>query len=196
MPRFPWIVLIPRVEGARELEDLAEGERDVLMEEILRAGDAARAVSLALGRRVEKLNVGQLGNVTPQLHVHVVGRRADDAAWPGPSGDTGRRPPTRRNSLPMAWPPREDRWGFRGSGGADHRAGAAGLGQFAGPRAVIAAVQGGGDEGRAARREAQGEVGSDALDVVHQARCPERPLAAQVPPGAFQRSARSTSCRA
>ena len=82
--RFPWIVLIPRVANARELEDLAEGERDVLMEEILRAGDAARAVSLALGRRVEKLNVGQLGNVTPQLHVHVVGRRADDAAWPGP----------------------------------------------------------------------------------------------------------------
>ena len=82
--RFAWIVLIPRVDGARELEDLAEGERDVLMEEILRAGAAARAVGLALGRPVEKLNVGQLGNVTPQLHVHVVGRRADDPAWPGP----------------------------------------------------------------------------------------------------------------
>ena len=82
--RFAWIVLIPRVDGARELEDLAEGERDVLMEEILRAGAAARAVGLALGRPVEKLNVGQLGNVTAQLHVHVVGRREDDAAWPGP----------------------------------------------------------------------------------------------------------------
>ena len=82
--RWPWIVLIPRVDGARELEDLADGERDVLMEEILRAGAAARAVGLALGRPVEKINVGQLGNVTPQLHVHVVGRRADDAAWPGP----------------------------------------------------------------------------------------------------------------
>jgi diadenosine tetraphosphate (Ap4A) HIT family hydrolase len=82
--RFAWIVLIPRVAGARELEDLADGERDVLMEEILRAGAAARAVGLALGRPVEKLNVGQLGNVTPQLHVHVVGRRTDDPAWPGP----------------------------------------------------------------------------------------------------------------
>lgn len=82
--RFPWIVLIPRVANVRELEDLAPGERDVLMEEILRAGQAARAVGLALGRPVEKLNVGQLGNVTPQLHVHVVGRRADDAAWPEP----------------------------------------------------------------------------------------------------------------
>jgi diadenosine tetraphosphate (Ap4A) HIT family hydrolase len=82
--RFPWIILIPRVADARELEDLANGERDVLMEEILRAGAAVRAVGLALGRPVEKLNVGQLGNVTPQLHIHVVGRRADDAAWPGP----------------------------------------------------------------------------------------------------------------
>ena len=82
--RFAWIVLIPRVDGARELEDLADGERDVLMEEIIRAGAAARAVGLALGRPVDKLNVGQLGNVTPQLHIHVVGRRTDDPAWPGP----------------------------------------------------------------------------------------------------------------
>jgi diadenosine tetraphosphate (Ap4A) HIT family hydrolase len=82
--RFPWIVLVPRVANARELEDLASGERDVLMEEILRAGEVVRAVGLALDRPVEKLNVGQLGNITAQLHVHVVGRRADDMAWPGP----------------------------------------------------------------------------------------------------------------
>jgi diadenosine tetraphosphate (Ap4A) HIT family hydrolase len=82
--RFPWIVLIPRVAGARELEDLAGGERDVLMEEILRAGEAVRAIAEALGRPAAKLNVGQLGNVTPQLHVHVIARRPDDAAWPAP----------------------------------------------------------------------------------------------------------------
>ena len=82
--RFPWIVLIPRIAGARELEDLAGGERDVLMEEILRAGTAVRAVAEALGRPATKLNVAQLGNVTPQLHVHVIARRASDAAWPSP----------------------------------------------------------------------------------------------------------------
>lgn len=82
--RFPWIVLIPRVAAARELEDLAEGERDVLMEEILRAGGAVRAIAEALGRPAAKLNVGQLGNITPQLHVHVIARRPDDAAWPAP----------------------------------------------------------------------------------------------------------------
>jgi len=87
--RFPWLILIPRVDGARELEDLADGERDVLMEEVLRAGQAARAVAEALGRPARKLNVAQLGNVTPQLHVHVIARRSDDAAWPQPVWGVG-----------------------------------------------------------------------------------------------------------
>jgi diadenosine tetraphosphate (Ap4A) HIT family hydrolase len=82
--RYAWIVLIPRVAGAQELEDLSAEARATLVEEIVRAGQAARAVGAALGRPVEKLNVGQLGNVTPQLHVHVVGRRRHDPAWPGP----------------------------------------------------------------------------------------------------------------
>jgi diadenosine tetraphosphate (Ap4A) HIT family hydrolase len=87
--RFPWLILIPRVHGARELEDLADGERDVLMEEVLRAGEAARAIGQALGRPATKLNVAQLGNVTPQLHVHVIARRTDDAAWPQPVWGVG-----------------------------------------------------------------------------------------------------------
>lgn len=87
--RFPWIVLIPRRDGVRELEDLASGERDVLLEEVLRAGTAVRAVAEALGRPATKLNVAQLGNVTPQLHVHVIARRSDDAAWPAPVWGVG-----------------------------------------------------------------------------------------------------------
>src|SRR3990167_5006045 len=78
--RYPWIVLIPRVEAARELEDLSRDDLAILTDEILAAGRAVRA----LGARVDKLNIGALGNVTPQLHVHVVGRRAGDPAWPGP----------------------------------------------------------------------------------------------------------------
>ncbi|MDB5448579.1 MAG: putative Diadenosine tetraphosphate (Ap4A) hydrolase [Phenylobacterium sp.] len=87
--RFPWIVLLPRVGGARELEDLTDDQRTQLMAEILLAGAAVRAIGEALGRPVAKLNVGQLGNVTPQLHVHVVGRRPDDDAWPGPVWGAG-----------------------------------------------------------------------------------------------------------
>lgn|SRR5512143_1478799 len=91
--RFPWIVLIPRVEAARELEDLHPEDRRLLFDEVLSAGHAVRAIGLSQGRGVAKLNVGQLGNVTPQLHVHVVGRRPDDAAWPGPVWGHGRAEP-------------------------------------------------------------------------------------------------------
>ncbi|HEY8615300.1 HIT family protein [Phenylobacterium sp.] len=100
--RYPWLVLIPKAVGARELEDLAPGERDVLMEEIVRAGVAVRAIGAALARPVAKLNVGQLGNVTPQLHVHVVGRRPDDPAWPGPVWGQGAAQTYRAEDLKLA----------------------------------------------------------------------------------------------
>lgn len=82
--RYPWVVLIPRLAEMRELEDLSPADRVRLMEETVLAGAAVRAVGRALGLAVDKLNVGALGNVTAQLHVHVVGRRAGDPAWPGP----------------------------------------------------------------------------------------------------------------
>ena len=82
--RYPWLVLIPRRTGLRELEDLSPADRAVLTEELVLAGGAARAVAAVLGLAVDKLNLGLLGNVTPQLHAHVVGRRAGDPAWPGP----------------------------------------------------------------------------------------------------------------
>ena len=82
--RYPWLVLIPRAPDAREIEDLHPLNRARLIDEIVLAGEAVRAIGGALDLAVDKLNVGALGNVTPQLHVHVVGRRKDDPAWPGP----------------------------------------------------------------------------------------------------------------
>ncbi len=82
--RWPWIVLIPRMGEAREIVDLSVEDRARLIEEIAVAGRAVQAIGEALGRPVQKLNVGLLGNITPQLHAHIVGRRADDPAWPGP----------------------------------------------------------------------------------------------------------------
>ena len=87
--RWPWLVLIPRRVGAKEIEHLSAADRAVLMEEAMLASAAVRAIGSALGRPVEKLNIGALGNVTPQLHVHLVGRRADDMAWPGPVWGVG-----------------------------------------------------------------------------------------------------------
>ena len=77
--RFPWLILIPRVEGAVELEDLSVERRAMLIEEAVRAGALVRRLGL-----VEKLNIGAIGNVTAQLHVHVVGRRREDGLWPDP----------------------------------------------------------------------------------------------------------------
>ncbi len=88
--RFAWLLLIPRVAGAREIEDISEPDYRRLMAEIVLAGRAVRAIGEAAGRPVEKLNIGALGNLTAQLHVHVIGRRADDPAWPGPVWGFGR----------------------------------------------------------------------------------------------------------
>jgi diadenosine tetraphosphate (Ap4A) HIT family hydrolase len=100
--RFPWLVLIPRVDGAVELEDLSVEERAMLVAEIVAAGEVVRAIGRALGRPVEKLNVGQLGNVTRQLHAHVVGRRVDDLCWPGPVWGQGQATPYDMASLDLA----------------------------------------------------------------------------------------------
>jgi diadenosine tetraphosphate (Ap4A) HIT family hydrolase len=87
--RWPWLILVPRRPGAREIEHLTPADRVLLIEEAMLAGAAVRAIGSALGRTVEKLNLGALGNVTPQLHLHVIGRRADDPAWPGPAWGAG-----------------------------------------------------------------------------------------------------------
>ncbi|MDE2224848.1 MAG: HIT domain-containing protein [Xanthomonadaceae bacterium] len=77
--QFPWLVLVPRRAGLTELDDLDERERTQLMREVTRAMKMLRGVA-----ECDKLNIGALGNIVRQLHVHLVARREDDAAWPGP----------------------------------------------------------------------------------------------------------------
>ena len=91
--RFVWIVLVPRRAGAVEIEDLLPAERALLLQEAVEAGRRVRAMGEALGRTVEKLNIGALGNVTRALHVHVIGRRSDDEAWPRPVWGAGEARP-------------------------------------------------------------------------------------------------------
>ena len=76
---YPWLVLVPRLAGARELVDLDAGQRHRLTDEI---DLAARALRTAV--QPFKLNVAALGNLVPQLHVHVIARYTDDIAWPRP----------------------------------------------------------------------------------------------------------------
>ena len=100
--RFAWIVLVPRLGDMVELEDLTTEEGAMLLSEVVAAGTAVRAIGAALGRPVEKLNVGQLGNITRQLHVHVVGRRHDDPCWPGPVWGQGAAQAYAKGTLEIA----------------------------------------------------------------------------------------------
>lgn len=81
--RYPWLILVPERPGIRELYELLAADRAVLIEEIA-ACARALADALAPERVADKLNVAALGNVVAQFHVHVVGRFADDPAWPAP----------------------------------------------------------------------------------------------------------------
>lgn len=82
--RYPWLVLVPRVEGITEWLDLDGNQQRLLLAEINQAGNLLRAEP-----GVHKLNIGALGNIVRQLHVHLVGRHEGDAAWPGPVWGNG-----------------------------------------------------------------------------------------------------------
>jgi len=84
--RFPWVILVPRIAGARELIDLDEGDQRLLLGEI---DHVSRALETLL--HPDKLNIAALGNVVPQLHVHVIARFTSDAAWPNPVWGRGER---------------------------------------------------------------------------------------------------------
>lgn len=77
--RFPWLILVPEREEMKELHDLSHADQRQLMNEVARASRVLERLF-----RPDKINVGALGNVVSQLHVHVVARKKDDPAWPGP----------------------------------------------------------------------------------------------------------------
>ena len=82
--RFPWLILVPRRAGMREIIDLHIDEQHILLGEIGRCATALRNLD-----RPDKLNIAALGNVVAQLHVHVIARTLHDAAWPRPVWGSG-----------------------------------------------------------------------------------------------------------
>jgi diadenosine tetraphosphate (Ap4A) HIT family hydrolase len=76
--RYFWLVLVPRLDGLGEITELSSADRAQLMEEAALAGMIIKAAGAV------KLNIGALGNIVPQLHLHVIGRSPGDPAWPGP----------------------------------------------------------------------------------------------------------------
>jgi diadenosine tetraphosphate (Ap4A) HIT family hydrolase len=86
--RYPWLILVPRRKDLVELTDLDARERALLVEE---AGQAA--AFLKRETKADKINIGALGNVVRQFHLHVVGRTVGDPAWPGPIWGRGAATP-------------------------------------------------------------------------------------------------------
>ncbi|GHU20543.1 hypothetical protein FACS189472_12060 [Alphaproteobacteria bacterium] len=74
---FPWLLLIPRRQNIRQMNQLSEKDRIQLMDEITMASDIMEKLF-----PTDILNVAAIGNKTPQLHVHIICRHKDDSLWP------------------------------------------------------------------------------------------------------------------
>jgi diadenosine tetraphosphate (Ap4A) HIT family hydrolase len=74
---FPWVILVPRIENVREIYQLALHHRQLLIEEITQLSKIMDDYF-----RPDKLNIGALGNIVSQLHIHIVARFKEDKAWP------------------------------------------------------------------------------------------------------------------
>ena len=92
--RWPWLILVPERAGMTEIHRLSEGDQGELMVEISKASKILESLYAP-----DKINVGALGNLVPQLHIHVIARTHSDPAWPGPVWGQGEAVPYER---PMA----------------------------------------------------------------------------------------------
>jgi diadenosine tetraphosphate (Ap4A) HIT family hydrolase len=78
--RFPWLLLVPRLPDISEIVDLSDEDQRVLWGEIARISKLLRDLF-----HPDKLNVATIGNLVPQLHVHLIARFQTDEAWPKPT---------------------------------------------------------------------------------------------------------------
>ncbi len=77
--RFAWCILVPRIDGLRDFHEVPHAQRDALYGEIERVSLALQEIT-----QPDKINVAALGNMVPQLHIHVIARHTTDIAWPAP----------------------------------------------------------------------------------------------------------------
>lgn len=82
--RYPWLILVPQRHGLTDLHQIHRDEQAIVFNEITLASNALEQLFSP-----HKLNVAALGNQVPQLHIHVIARKTDDAAWPGPVWGVG-----------------------------------------------------------------------------------------------------------
>lgn len=75
--KFPWIILIPKRKGVRDISELNIKDQSLLMKEIVYSSKLMKKVFKTL-----KLNVEKIGNIVPQLHIHIIARYKNDSSWP------------------------------------------------------------------------------------------------------------------
>ena len=76
---YPWFILVPRIKNISELFELTKVDRQSLNNEV-----DVLSRRLSLHFNAKKMNVAAMGNIVPQLHIHVIVRKETDAAWPNP----------------------------------------------------------------------------------------------------------------
>jgi diadenosine tetraphosphate (Ap4A) HIT family hydrolase len=82
--RFGWIIIVPKQEGVREWFELEAEQQVELLELVNRSAQHLQRLTGA-----EKINIGALGNMVPQLHIHIIARSSGDPCWPGPVWGNG-----------------------------------------------------------------------------------------------------------
>lgn len=80
---FPWLLLVPNKTSICEIIDLAPDDRQMLMQEISFVSQVVKEIF-----HPDKINIAALGNVVPQLHIHIIARYKTDLAWPNPVWNT------------------------------------------------------------------------------------------------------------
>jgi|TARA_Y200000002_G_scaffold341915_1_gene313441 diadenosine tetraphosphate (Ap4A) HIT family hydrolase len=75
--KFPWIILIPKRKGIIDITGLNSKDQMILMQEIVYCSKIMKKVF-----KTKKLNVEKIGNVIPQLHIHIIARFNNDISWP------------------------------------------------------------------------------------------------------------------
>ena len=92
--RYPWVILIPKVEDVSEIHQLADEQQQLLLGESVRLAKALEQLFAP-----HKLNVAALGNMVRQLHIHHIVRFEDDASFPRPVWGVGDAVPYEAEAL-------------------------------------------------------------------------------------------------
>ena len=75
--KFPWIILIPNRKNITDISELNSKDQMLLMKEIVHCSKLMKKIF-----KTKKLNVEKIGNIVPQLHIHIIARSTNDSTWP------------------------------------------------------------------------------------------------------------------